>query len=89
VCVGRIDFMDVYDNILNTTQKMYFTAADTSDKILANIQGPTLHYILRPLRCSSVYCTNHVYIIYMYEFERINYDSCQELTYNEKRLIGR
>lgn len=27
--------------------------------------------------------------LYIYEFERINYDSCQELTYNEKRLIGR
>lgn len=82
--------MDAYDNILNTTQKMYLTAADTSDKILVNFQGPTLHYILRPLRYSSIYCTNLVCIyIYIYEFERINYDSCQELTYNEKRLIGR
>lgn len=65
---------------------MYITVADTSDKILANFQGPTLHYILMPLRCSSVYCTN---LVCIYEFERINYDSRQELTYNGKLLIGR
>lgn len=66
---------------------MYISVADTNDKILANFQGPTLHYnILMPLRCSSVYCTN---LVYIYEFERINYDSRQELTYSGKLLIGR
>lgn len=46
---------------------MNFTAADTSDEILANFQGPTLHYnILMPLRYSSVYYMYIVQTSFMY-----------------------
>lgn len=40
---------------------MNFTAADTSDEIHANFQGPTLHYnILMPSHAAAVY-------IYLYK----------------------
>jgi len=34
-------------------------------------------------------CISYKPRLYTYEFERINYDSCQELTYNGQRLIVR
>lgn len=42
--------------ILNTTQKIDVLFTDTSDKIIANFQGPTLHYILYYIMLSCRYC---------------------------------